>query len=57
MMMDTRLQWIELAQMLENEWHGERINRIKASELATSLLPSHPEMRWTLRSIQTRMAR
>ncbi|MBF0323550.1 hypothetical protein [Magnetospirillum moscoviense] len=55
--MDSRQQWIELAHILEAEWRGERINRSQARDLAMTLLPKHPEMRMTLSSIQTRMAR
>lgn len=55
--MDSRQQWIELAHILEAEWRGERINRNQARDLAVTLLPKHPEMRMTLSSIQTRMAR
>lgn len=55
--MDTRMQWIELAQILEAEWRGEHVNRSQARDLATNLLPKHPEMRMTLASVQTRMAR
>lgn len=48
---------IQLAKMLETEHRGGQIDRIRARELARSLLPRHPEIRHTLTSVCERLAR
>jgi len=54
--MSERLAWIELAKILECEWRGERVDRKQALEIASTLLPHHPEMRYTLNRIKSRMS-
>lgn len=55
--MNTLQDMLQLAKMLETEWNGGGIDRVRARELAEKLLPHHPEIRNTLNSVRTRMAR
>lgn len=48
---------VELARLLELEWRGGRIDRARTARLAESLLPAHPEIKHTLKSVQSRMTR
>ncbi|MBX9634712.1 MAG: hypothetical protein K2X44_06995 [Magnetospirillum sp.] len=50
-------QWKELAHLLEEEWHGQAIDRHQACTLAATLLPQFPELRNTLTHIQSRLGR
>lgn len=49
-------QWVELAYLLKVEFRGESIDRARARELATKLLPHFPELNYTLTHIQRRLA-
>ncbi len=53
--MNTITTWVELADMLAREWRGESIDRLRARELASTLLPHHPEMRATLTHLNRRL--
>lgn len=55
--MSTLEDMNQLARMLETEWRGGSIDRVRARELAASLLPRHPEIRHTLTSVFERMNR
>lgn len=55
--MNTYNDMIQLAKMLETEWSGGGIDRVRARELAEKLLPYHPEIRNTLNSVRSRMSR
>ncbi len=48
---------MELARVLELEWRGGRIDRARTARLAESLLPAHPEVMYTLKSVQQRLSR
>ncbi|HLO77575.1 MAG TPA: hypothetical protein VK196_14050 [Magnetospirillum sp.] len=55
--MKTFDDMIQLAKMLEIEFQTGSIDRVRARELAESLLPHHPELRNTLTSVRNRMSR
>lgn len=55
--MSTIEEMNQLAKMLETEWRGGQIDRVRARDLAASLLPRHPEIRHTLSSVYERMSR
>lgn len=55
--MNTHDDMIQLAQMLESEWNGGKIDRKFVRDLAERLLPHHPELRHTLASVRNRMSR
>lgn len=55
--MKTFDDMVQLAKMLEGEFHSGSIDRVRAHELAERLLPHHPELRNTLTSVRNRMAR
>lgn len=48
---------IQLAKILETEWKGGGVDRVRARELASRLMPQMPELRATLASVHERMAR
>lgn len=50
-------EMVQLAKMLECEFHNGTIDRVRARELAERLLPLHPDMRNTLTSVRNRMSR
>ncbi|MEW5729196.1 MAG: hypothetical protein AB1918_15305 [Pseudomonadota bacterium] len=47
---------IQLAKILETEWKGGSVDRVRARELASRLMPQMPELRATLTSVHERMA-
>lgn len=55
--MKTHDDMVQLAKMLEIEFHSGSIDRVRARELADKLLPHHPELHNTLTSVCRRMSR
>jgi hypothetical protein len=47
---------IELSRLLEAEFHGKPFDRMRARDLAYTLLPQHPEIRHTLRHVHERLS-
>lgn len=55
--MAARDDMISLAKILETEWRGGDIDRVRARELADRLLPQMPDMVVTLTNVRNRMSR